>query len=171
MPQSPRTEPAERSPTAGPAPQPGTGGCEGGACDDRPPYVLVVEDDPVINELVGAYARLAGLAYRGAGSGDEAFAQLRQQRPVLVVLDVMLPDLDGFEICRRIKESAETGAVPVVMLTALSDDEYRERGLACGAAEYLTKPFNPDELLEAITRYARGRNEDGDGDGTTAARK
>jgi two-component system OmpR family response regulator len=167
MPQSPRTDPPDRrTPTGGggPADQPGGSG----GCDARPPYVLVVEDDPVINELVGAYARLAGLAYRGAGSGDEAFAQLRQQRPALVVLDVMLPDLDGFEICRRIKDNAETGAVPVVMLTALSDDEYRERGMACGASEYLTKPFNPDQLLEAITRFARGRSEGVDGDGTTA---
>src|SRR4051812_35291815 len=119
------------------------------------PYVLVVEDDPVINELVGAYARLAGLGYRGAMTGEAAFEELRHLRPAMIVLDVMLPDLDGFEICRRIKSQPETAPVPVVMLTALHDDEYRERGLACGASEYLTKPFDPDQLIDAMTKYGK----------------
>jgi DNA-binding response OmpR family regulator len=129
------------------------GGRDNGGAE---PYVLVVEDDPVINELVGAYARLAGLGYRGAMTGDAAFQELRQRRPAMIVLDVMLPDLDGFEICRRIKSQPDTAPVPVVMLTALHDDEYRERGLACGASEYLTKPFDPDQLIEAMTRYGKG---------------
>ncbi len=128
------------------------GHADGGRAE---PYVLVVEDDPVINELVGAYAKLAGLGYRGAMTGDAAFEELRQRRPAMIVLDVMLPDLDGFEICRRIKSQPETAPVPVVMLTALHDDEYRERGLACGASEYLTKPFDPDQLIDAMTRYGK----------------
>ena len=116
--------------------------------------VLVVEDDPEINQLVGAYAGLAGLNYRGAMTGEAALEELRRSPPALVVLDVMLPDLDGFEICRRIKGVPGTSQVPVIMLTAMDADDSRQRGLACGACAYLTKPFDPDALIEAIERHA-----------------
>ena len=122
-----------------------------------PRDVLVVEDDPEINQLVGAYAGLAGLSYRGAMTGADALEELRRCLPVLVVLDVMLPDLDGFEICRRIKGVPGTSQVPVIMLTAMDADDSRQRGLACGACEYLTKPFDPDALIEAIERHAAGK--------------
>lgn len=129
-----------------------------GARPDAPagpgPYVLVVEDDPEINQLVGAYVQLAGLDYRGATTGDAALRELGRDRPALVVLDVMLPDLDGFEICRRIKTRPDAGQVPVVMLTAMDGGDSRRRAFACGAVEYLTKPFDPDQLLDAIARFA-----------------
>ena len=114
--------------------------------------VLVVEDDPEINELVGAYAQLAGFEYRRALDGASAFAEVSRRPPSLIVLDVMLPDLDGFEICRRLKSTPSAG-VPVIFLTALYDEASRRRGMECGAADYLTKPFDPDRLIESLERH------------------
>ncbi|HUB27603.1 MAG TPA: response regulator [Tepidisphaeraceae bacterium] len=114
--------------------------------------VLVVEDDADLNTIVGAYAQLAGLGYRSALDGGSALRQAAQKRPALILLDLMLPDIDGFEVCRRLKEDARTADVPVVMLTALKEEE--SRGRACGAVEYMSKPFDPDLLIAAIRRHA-----------------
>jgi DNA-binding response OmpR family regulator len=118
-------------------------------------HVLVVEDDPEINELVGAYARLAGFGYRSALNGDAALTEVRRRRPDVIVLDLMLPDLDGFEICRRIKANAETRSVPVIILTALDSEQARAKGREVGADEYLTKPFDPDRLMRALNQFAK----------------
>src|SRR5690242_11174822 len=99
--------------------------------------VLVVEDDPQLNELVGAYVQIAGFKYRSALDGETALSEMRRQNPHLVILDIMLPDIDGFEVCRQIKSSPATQGIPVLMLTALSQDDCRSRGLACGAAAYM----------------------------------
>jgi len=114
--------------------------------------ILVVDDDPEINRLVGAYVEMAGYRYRSALDGEAALAEVREQVPDLVILDVMLPDLDGFEICRRVKSITNGRAVPVIMLTALDNDESREKGQQCGASHYLTKPFDPDHLMETLAR-------------------
>lgn len=116
--------------------------------------VLVVEDDPEINQMVGAYAELAGFVYRSALTGTEALEAVHRERPALMVLDLMLPDLDGMEICRRVKQDPETQDVPVVILTALDSADARKQGLASGASAYLTKPFDPDELMREMMRYA-----------------
>ena len=115
-----------------------------------PHDVLVVEDDPEINELIGAYVELAGYSCRRCSRGSEAIAAAHDNPPSLVVLDVMLPDLDGFEICRRLRSDPRTTAVPIVMLTALDQDDMRRRAAQCGATEYMTKPFDPDRLLNTI---------------------
>src|SRR5436190_4100949 len=82
--------------------------------------VLVVEDDPEINQLVGAYAELAGFRYRAALTGNAALAEVRRQPPQVIVLDLMLPDIDGLEICRRVrKEFSDGNNLPVIILTAL----------------------------------------------------
>lgn len=112
--------------------------------------VLVVEDDREINELVGAYVQIAGFEYRSALDGASALAEARTRQPSLIVLDLMLPDTDGFEVCRRLKAEQNTAQIPIVMLTALSDEEHQRKGRECGAAEYITKPFDPDVLLAAI---------------------
>jgi DNA-binding response OmpR family regulator len=117
--------------------------------------VLVVEDDQEINALVGAYAELCGFKYRPAFNGTRALEEARANAPALVVLDLMLPDLDGFEVCKRLKAAADTQDIPVIMLTALSGEKDRERGRQCGAEDYLTKPFNPDRLMESIAQHAR----------------
>jgi len=116
--------------------------------------VLVVEDDAAINELVGAYVQLAGYEYRRALDGHSGLRQAQQRPPGLVLLDLMLPDADGFEVCRQLKRDRRTAGVPVIMLTALNDEHSRLQGLECGAADYLTKPFDPDRLIELIHRHA-----------------
>jgi DNA-binding response OmpR family regulator len=123
--------------------------------------VLVVEDDPEVNELVGAYAQIAGFIYEPALNGSIALEKAAHHVPALILLDVMLPDLDGFEVCRRLKSEDRTRGVPVIMLTALDRDEYRLRGQQCGAVAYVTKPFDPDHLVEVIRSNARN------GDGET----
>ena len=114
--------------------------------------VLVVEDDREINELVGAYVQIAGYDYAQALTGSQAVSMAISTHPALIVLDVMLPDFDGYEVARRLKADHETRRIPIVMLTALDRDEYRQRGKSAGAVGYLTKPFDPDQLLAEIKR-------------------
>ncbi|HEV2294235.1 MAG TPA: response regulator [Tepidisphaeraceae bacterium] len=121
--------------------------------------VLVVEDDTQINELVGAYVQIAGYQYRAALDGASALAAVRAQVPSLIILDLMLPDTDGFEVARQLKSDETTASVPILMLTALDRDEQRKRGLEAGAVHYMTKPFDPEQLIEAIRSNARTRTE------------
>ena len=121
---------------------------------DNKGAVLVVEDDPEINELVGAYVQIAGYDYEPALNGTQAVEKARSTNPALIVLDVMLPDFDGFEVARRLKSQTDTRSIPIVMLTALDREEYKQRGHAAGAVGYLTKPFDPDRLLEEIRKNA-----------------
>jgi len=116
--------------------------------------VLVVEDDPEINELVGAYVQIAGFDYVRALNGAQAVEKARQNHLALIVLDIMLPDFDGFEVARRLKSETATRSIPIVMLTALDHDDYPQRGKSAGAVDYLTKPFDPERLLEAIKENA-----------------
>jgi putative two-component system response regulator len=116
--------------------------------------VLVVEDDPEVNQLVGAYAQIAGFGYEAALNGFTALSKAAADTPVLILLDVMLPDVDGFEVCRRLKCDDLTRSIPIVMLTALDREEYRRRGQECGAAAFLGKPFDPDCLIEMIRKMA-----------------
>jgi DNA-binding response OmpR family regulator len=119
--------------------------------------VLVVEDDREINELVGAYAQIAGFEYRSALNGGDALLQIRRKAPSLIVLDLMLPDLDGFEVCRRVRAEAQATGKPIpviIILTALDGAKSRQQGLECGAVDYLTKPFDPDQLMQVIARHA-----------------
>lgn len=118
------------------------------------PSVLVVEDDAEINELVGAYVQIAGFPYRGASCGQKALADARQRPCSLVILDIMLPDMSGFQVCQRLKEDPATATVPVVFLSAMADPASRERGGSCGAVDYLTKPFDPEQLMETVRRHA-----------------
>jgi len=117
--------------------------------------VLVVEDDKDVNALVGAYAEICGFEYRSALTGTRGLEEAHSRLPALVILDLMLPDVDGFEVCKRLKANDATRSVPIIMLTAMTGDENRERGRACGAAEYLTKPFDPDQLIQSISRFAK----------------
>jgi DNA-binding response OmpR family regulator len=116
--------------------------------------VLVVEDDPEINQLVGAYAELAGFRYRAALTGTAALAEVRHRRPSVIVLDLMLPDIDGLEICRRMRAEFAGDGMPVIILTALESEQTRRSGIECGASEYLTKPFDPEQLMTTIARHA-----------------
>jgi len=117
--------------------------------------VLVVEDDKEINSLVGAYAQICGFEYRAALDGETALREAQRQTPSAVILDLMLPDVDGFEVCRRLRNDLHLTDVPIIILSALSSDKDKARGRECGADEYLTKPFNPDELIRTLTDQVR----------------
>jgi DNA-binding response OmpR family regulator len=112
--------------------------------------VLVVEDDPELNELVGAYVQIAGFDYQHASTGASALQQAHSTPPSLIVLDLMLPDTDGFEVCRQLKTHPNTRDIPVLMLTALDRKEERQKAHSCGIADYLTKPFDPDHLIQTL---------------------
>ncbi|MFL6124791.1 response regulator transcription factor [Actinophytocola sp.] len=114
--------------------------------------VLVVDDDLTVRDVVRRYLELAGHQVALAGTGEEALALAARLRPDLVVLDLMLPDVDGLEVCRRLRA---TSAVPVVMLTALGEEENRIAGLSLGADDYVTKPFSPRELALRVSSVLR----------------
>ncbi|MFJ3435944.1 response regulator transcription factor [Streptomyces cyaneofuscatus] len=116
--------------------------------------VLVVDDDPTVAEVVVGYLYRAGYAVDRAGDGAAALERFAAARPDLVVLDLMLPAMDGFEVCRRMRAH---GPVQVIMLTARGDEEDRILGLETGADDYVTKPFSPRELVlrvESVLRRA-----------------
>ncbi len=117
-------------------------------------HVLVIEDDAEINTIVCEYVSLAGFERRGVLSGIEGIRVAREHTPCLVVLDLMLPDLHGFEVCRLLRNEDSTRSVPVVILTAMHEKETREQAEAMGVAAYLTKPFDPDRLIDAIRTHA-----------------
>ena len=117
--------------------------------------ILVVDDDPTVAEVVAGYLERAGFAVERAGDGPEALRLAGERWPDLVVLDLMLPGLDGLEVCRRLRAA---GPVPVIMLTARGDEEDRITGLEVGADDYVTKPFSPRELVlrvESVLRRTR----------------
>jgi DNA-binding response OmpR family regulator len=126
--------------------------------DGETQTILVVEDEEAIASFVAAYLRKDGFAVRMTGSGREALTLVDSETPSLVVLDLMLPDVDGMEVCRRIRETSE---LPVLMLTARDDDLDKIAGLDAGADDYLTKPFNPRELVARVKAILR-RSGDGD---------
>src|SRR5262245_37139964 len=117
------------------------------------PKLLVVEDDPNIVELLSASLRFAGFDVTAATNGAEAVANARESRPDLVVLDVMLPDLDGFEVIRRMRDGGVR--TPVVFLTARDATDDKIRGLTLGGDDYVTKPFSLEELTARIRAVLR----------------
>jgi two-component system phosphate regulon response regulator PhoB len=122
------------------------------------PEVLVVEDEPDIRALIVHHLTRDGFRCRTAGDGAEALAQLRAGLPDLVVLDLMLPGMDGLELTRRLRAEPAWGRLPIIMLTAKADEVDRIVGLEMGADDYVAKPFSPKELLarvRAVLRRAR----------------
>jgi DNA-binding response OmpR family regulator len=111
---------------------------------------LIVEDDPDQAELVARLVRLRGLETVVAHDGTSGLEAARRVKPDVVLLDVMLPDLNGFEVCRRLRGDRDTMLTPIVMLTALGDRTNRTNGYRVGANAYVTKPYVPDDLFEAI---------------------
>ena len=118
--------------------------------------VLVVDDDPTVREVVVSYLRAGGHQPREAADGEIALRMLREQMADLVVLDVMLPGMDGLEVCSRMRESSN---VPIVMLTALGSESDRVVGLTLGADDYVTKPFSPRELVLRVDSVLRRAGE------------
>lgn len=123
----------------------------------RASHILVVDDDDRIRELLTRFLRERGLRVSAAPDGESALALLSQMRFDLVILDVMMPGVDGFKVTETVRESSDT---PILLLTARGEPEDRIKGLSLGADDYLAKPFEPEELVlrvEAILRRARPR--------------
>ena len=114
--------------------------------------VLVVEDEASIASFVAMYLRNAGYGVKVAQNGRDGLAQATAHSPALIVLDLMLPDIDGIEVCRRLRQHSE---VPILMLTARDEDVDKIVGLEVGADDYLTKPFNPRELVARVKSILR----------------
>lgn len=121
------------------------------------PKILVVDDEPEAVELVEFNLRQAGFSTLSAGDGNEALEKARTQLPDLIVLDLMLPELDGLEVCKLLRRHQTTARIPILMLTARAAEIDRVLGLELGADDYLTKPFSPRELILRIKNIL-GRN-------------
>jgi two-component system alkaline phosphatase synthesis response regulator PhoP len=117
--------------------------------------ILVAEDDRDIADLIAHYCRKAGWATHVASSGDVALAYARQHHVDAVILDLMLPGLSGIEVCRELRRDAATAAVPIIMVTARTEERDRIAGLDLGADDYLAKPFSPNELVARIRAVLR----------------
>jgi len=117
--------------------------------------VLIVEDDSDIAELVARYLDKAGFSTERAASGREALQTIAAKPPDLVILDLMLPHVDGLEVCRLVRASDATAAVPIIMLTARAEESERIVGLELGADDYLAKPFSPNELVARVRALLR----------------
>ena len=112
--------------------------------------ILVVDDDPLIRTLVEHKLRQRGFEVISAESGEEGLRQAAAKRPDLIVLDAMMPELDGFEVLHRLKQDAGTAGIPVIMLTARKQERDIVAALSSGARDYLVKPFMPEELIMRI---------------------
>lgn len=117
--------------------------------------VLVVEDDPDIAELVTRYLDRAGFATERVMSGKEALDAIAVKAPDLIVLDLMLPQVDGLEVCRRVRASERTAGIPIIMLTARAEESERIVGLELGGDDYIAKPFSPNELVARVRALLR----------------
>jgi two-component system alkaline phosphatase synthesis response regulator PhoP len=115
--------------------------------------ILIVDDEPNIVQLARLYLEREGFKVESAGDGRSALATVQQRPPALLVLDIMLPEMDGLEVCRRLRASGNS--LPILMLTARDEDVDKILGLELGADDYLTKPFNPRELVARIKAILR----------------
>jgi len=121
--------------------------------------ILVADDSPNIREILQVSLETAGYAVVLAEDGDEAMRLFESERPDLMIVDIMMPKVNGFQICRRVKTNVTTIAVPVILLTARSQDEDIFWGKDCGADEYITKPFSTRELERTIERLMQQRRD------------
>jgi two-component system alkaline phosphatase synthesis response regulator PhoP len=128
----------------------------------RPP-VLIVEDESDIAHLMDFHLQREGYATRIAESGSAALQALEVTRPLLIILDIMLPDVDGLEVCRRLKQESSTRDIPIIMVTAKSEESDIVVGLELGAEDYVTKPFSPRVLIARVKTVLRRRQSDSSG--------
>jgi phosphate regulon transcriptional regulator PhoB len=119
------------------------------------PDVLVVEDERDIRDLIVLHLTREGFRCRTAATGREALQAVRSMRPDLIVLDLMLPELSGLEVCRRLRSDPASAALPIIMLTAKTDEVDRVVGLEIGADDYVLKPFSPKELVARVRALLR----------------
>src|SRR6202161_3155591 len=129
---------------------------------DRIPKVLVVDDEPNIRELVEVALKFHGCAVAVSASGKDALHQTKTNKPDLIILDVMLPDMDGFEVCRALRTDGND--VPVIFLTARDTTSDTIRGLTLGGDDYVTKPFSVEALVARVRAVLRRTTREADGE-------
>ena len=117
--------------------------------------VLVVEDEPDIRDLLVFHLRREGYEVTTAGNGADALRCVARERPDVVLLDLMLPEMDGLDVCRRLRRDPATAGLSIIMLTAKGDEVDRVVGLEIGADDYVVKPFSPKELLARVRAVLR----------------
>ncbi len=120
--------------------------------------ILVVDDNPQNAELMQAYLEALDVVVKIAGDGIDALQQIQTRPPDLILLDIMMPRMSGFEVCRRVKNDPDTKDIPVVIVTALNELADIERGVDCGADDFLSKPINKLELLTRVKSLLRVRH-------------
>ena len=118
-------------------------------------YILIADDNPDITDVLSNYVKKEGFEPLVAGDGDEALAKFNEYQPVVVLLDVMMPKRDGYEVCRNIRETSDT---PVILVTARGEDFERIMGLDIGADDYIVKPFSPSEVMARVRAVLRRMN-------------
>jgi len=121
----------------------------------RPTKILVVDDEARVREMIEFRLRLFGYEVLLAADGREALAIASREKPHLVLLDVMMPDLDGFQVCARLKQEEETKGIPVVMLTARAEAKDVTRAFSSGAVDYVVKPYDPLVLQQKVAQNLR----------------
>lgn len=112
--------------------------------------ILVVDDEPSIGRVVQFKLQQEGFRVAVATDGLEGLAKVKEEKPDLILLDLMMPGMDGFEVCRRLRASPETAATPVIILTARGQETDRIKGAELGVLDFYTKPFSPQKLLERV---------------------
>ena len=122
-----------------------------------PARILAVEDEPDLIELINYHLLRAGHLVATAGTGWDALEQIRRERPDLILLDLMLPDLDGFGVCEILRRDPATATIPIIIVSAWSSPDTRNLGLELGALDYLTKPFSPHDLVERVNHFLEAR--------------
>lgn len=115
--------------------------------------VLVVEDQAPFREFLQISLSRLGLDVVTALTGKVALSRAKEHRPDLVLLDVMLPDMDGYEVCNELRDSPETSLTPIIFISAVSSDKHVQRAMAAGATDYLVKPLNSEDVKELVDRY------------------
>lgn len=125
------------------------------ACSAR---ILAVDDETDLTDLLHYHLTKAGHEVAVAATGWQALESVRRQRPDLILLDLMLPDLDGFGVCELLRQDPATATIPVIIISAWASRESREMGEELGALDYLTKPFSPAELVSRVNELVATRN-------------
>jgi DNA-binding response OmpR family regulator len=123
----------------------------------KPSIILIVDDQPTNLKMLFSFLQESGFKVLVAKTGESALKKLQKVSPDLILLDVMMPGIDGFETCRRLKASAETKDIPVMFMTALSESMDKIKGLRAGAVDYITKPFQQEEVLARIENQIKLR--------------
>ena len=121
----------------------------------QPGKILIVEDEPDAARLVEFHLRRRGFIPVTAGDGEKALEAVRREQPDLIILDVLLPRLSGWEVCSQLKLEPETAGIPVLLLTAMASVDDKLQGFGCGADDYLTKPYNVAELIVRVYALLR----------------